>query len=116
MRLELTPEALKELHRRLKAKNVVPSVRVRLLTLLYFHEGKNASSIAATGLVTALTAARTLRLYQEGGFVALEDRERPGRTSAYTPEMRVRTLELLGQDDQVWNCTTLLYGVTFRRF
>ena len=87
---------------------MVPSVRSRLLVLLYFHQGYNAEQIARLGLVTALTAGRIRRAYQRGGFAALEDRVRLGRPGAFTPEMRVRVLELVRQDNRTWNCTTLL--------
>ncbi len=108
IQMSLSAEALKELHSRLKAREVVPSVRTRLLALLYFHQGYNAEQIARLGLVTALTAGRIRRAYRNGGFAALEDRVRLGRPGAFTPEMRVRVLKLVRQDNRTWNCTTLL--------
>ncbi|MGH4036045.1 hypothetical protein ACQB60_44925 [Actinomycetota bacterium Odt1-20B] len=105
LRVELAPEQVAELRRRLSLRHLVPNERMRLAA-----RGRTAPETASVLDKHVVTVRKTLHRLLSGGFKALADASRPGRPprwmredlntleamlDAFAAEGRIRTLPTL---------------------
>lgn len=106
-RVTLTAEQRVELDHRAHQAAVAPCTRDRLEMLRLSDAGWSIPKIARHLRQHEQTVRYWIKAYRDGGFDALSNKPRGGKTSVLTPELRDALVALVSQGDRTWTAGQL---------
>ncbi|WKK24069.1 IS630 family transposase [Streptomyces olivoreticuli] len=110
LRVELSPTQVAELQRRLRARDLVPNERMRLECVRLAAQGRTAPAIASVVEKHVVTVRKALHRFLDGGFDALADAPRPGRSPRWNREdldMLEAMLDASAAEGRIWTLPAL---------
>ncbi len=118
IRVSLTAEQRRELQQRARQREVAPRVRDRLEMVRLSDLGRTIPQIARDLGAHEQTVRKYLKAFRGGGFTALPDRPRPGRTPTATTadlDAVVRLLDESAATGHTWTLPQLAQWLTAQR-
>ena len=106
-RAKLTDEQRLELHRRAHQRDIAPSLRDRLEMIRLSDAGWSIPKIALHLRQHEQTVRRWIKAFVAGGFDALSDKARGGKTSALTPTMLDAVVCHVRTSPQTWSASQI---------
>ena len=106
-RVNLTDEQRLELHRRAHERTVPASLRDRLEMVRLSDAGWSVPKIALHLSQHEQTVRRWIKAFAAGGFDALRDKSRGGKTSALTPAIVDALVVHVRASQQTWSAPQL---------
>jgi putative transposase len=106
-RVNLTDEQRLELHRRAHQREVAPTLRDRLEMVRLSDAGWSVPKIAVHLSQHEQTVRRWIKAFVTGGFDALADKPRGGKTSALTPAILNALVSHVRASQQTWSAAQL---------
>lgn len=106
-RAKLTDEQRLELHRRAHQRDIAPSLRDRLEMIRLSDAGWSIPKIAVHLHQHEQTVRRWIKAFMSGGFDALSDKARGGKTSLLTPTMLDAVVCQVRASPQTWSASQI---------
>lgn len=106
-RVHLTDDQLLQLQQRAHQRDTRPSTRDRLEMVRLSHAGWSVPKVAHHLQQHEQTVRRWIKAFAHGGFDALADKPRGGKTSALTPTLFAALLGHVRQSQQTWSAAQL---------
>lgn len=106
-RAKLTDEQRLELHRRAHQRDIAPSLRDRLEMIRLSDAGWSVPKIAVHLHQHEQTVRRWIKAFVSGGFDALGDKARGGKTSALTPAILEALVCHVRESPQTWSASQI---------
>lgn len=106
-RIILDPEDHQKLLNWLADPHSCALERRRVTALLMSHAGNSITQIEKTGVLTRKSVGLLLDRFEVMGVEAVRDRDRPGRTSMVTEDIKRFIARKISEDTEAWNASTL---------
>ena len=106
-RIHLTDDQRLHLHHLAHQRDTLPSLRDRLEMIRLSDAGWSVPKIASHLRQHEQTVRRWIKAFADGGFDALADKPRGGKTSALTPSILDALLGHVRQSQQTWSAAQL---------
>jgi putative transposase len=101
-RVVLTDAQRAELHERTRQPDTTSAMRDRLEMVRLSDSGFRIPWIASHLGLHQQTVRKFIKAFLSGGFDALSDKPRPGKVSAFTPEMRAALRAEIEKGERTW--------------
>lgn len=106
-RVHLTDDQLLQLHQLAHQRTTLPSLRDRLEMVRLSDAGWSVPKIAVHLRQHEQTVRRWIKAFADGGFDALADKPRGGKTSRLTPAIVEALIGHVRQSQQTWSAAQL---------
>lgn len=106
-RILLDPEDHQKLLKWLADPDSCALERRRVTALLMSHAGNSITQIEKSGVLSRKSIGLLLDRFEVLGVEAVRDRDRPGRTSMVTEDIKRFIAQKISDDTTAWNASTL---------